>query len=152
MENEIESNLDLVSPNDQGVVVVGEGVTLEGKIDNAKDTNISGHYSGSISSDSLHVSKNGDLKGDIKSQEIIIDGSFNGDIRAEKSIVVNSSGRIKGNFEYSNLEVKFGATIEGMIKHSGALSTLTYSEKNLSHEEDNQINDSAHNDEIGSDS
>ena len=39
MENETESNLDLISSNDQGIVVVGEGVALEGKIDNAKDTN-----------------------------------------------------------------------------------------------------------------
>ena len=66
MENEMETNLDLISSNDQGTVVVGEGVVLEGKIDNAKDTNISGQYSGSISSDSLHISKGGKLKGDIK--------------------------------------------------------------------------------------
>ena len=125
MENEIESNLDLISSNDQGIVVFGEGVALEGKIDNAKDTNISGQYSGSISSDSLHISKGGKLKGDIKTQDIIIDGNFSGDIRAEKTLLVNSSGKIKGNFEYSNLEVKFGAVIEGMIKHSGSLSSFS---------------------------
>ena len=125
MENGIESNLDLISSNDQGIVVVGEGVALEGKIDNAKDTNISGQYSGSISSDSLHISKGGKLKGDIKTQDIIIDGNFSGDIRAEKTLLVNSSGKIKGNFEYSNLEVKFGAVIEGMIKHSGSLSSFS---------------------------
>ena len=124
MENEIESNLDLISCNDQGIVVVGEGVALEGKIDNAKDTNISGQYSGSISSDSLHISKGGKLKGDIKTQDIIIDGNFSGDIRAEKTLLVNSSGKIKGNLEYSSLEVKFGAVIEGMIKHSGSLSSF----------------------------
>lgn len=125
MENETESNLDLISSNDQGIVVFGEGVALEGKIDNAKDTNISGQYSGSISSDSLHISKGGKLKGDIKTQDIIIDGNFSGDIRAEKTLLVNSSGKIKGNFEYSNLEVKFGAVIEGMIKHSGSLSSFS---------------------------
>ena len=128
MENEIESNLDLISSNDQGIVVVGEGVALEGKIDNAKDTNISGQYSGSISSDSLHISKGGKLKGDIKTQDIIIDGNFSGDIRAEKTLLVNSSGKIKGNLEYSSLEVKFGAVIEGMIKHSGSLSPFTPTE------------------------
>lgn len=128
MENEIESNLDLISSNDQGIVVVGEGVALEGKIDNAKDTNISGKYSGSISSDSLHISKGGKLKGDIKTLDIIIDGNFSGDIRAEKTLLVNSSGKIKGNLEYSSLEVKFGAVIEGMIKHSGSLSSFTPTE------------------------
>ena len=128
MENETESNLDLISSNDQGIVVVGEGVALEGKIDNAKDTNISGKYSGSISSDSLHISKGGKLKGDIKTLDIIIDGNFSGDIRAEKTLLVNSSGKIKGNLEYSSLEVKFGAVIEGMIKHSGSLSSFTPTE------------------------
>ena len=128
MENEMETNLDLISSNDQGTVVVGEGVVLEGKIDNAKDTNISGQYSGSISSDSLHISKGGKLKGDIKTLDIIIDGNFSGDIRAEKTLLVNSSGKIKGNLEYSSLEVKFGAVIEGMIKHSGSLSSFTPTE------------------------
>ena len=128
MENETETNLDLISSNDQGTVVVGEGVVLEGKIDNAKDTNISGQYSGSISSDSLHISKGGKLKGDIKTLDIIIDGNFSGDIRAEKTLLVNSSGKIKGNLEYSSLEVKFGAVIEGMIKHSGSLSSFTPTE------------------------
>ena len=148
MDENVESNLDLISSNDQGTVVVGEGVSLEGKIDNAKDTNISGQYSGSISSDSLYISKSGELKGDVKTQDITIDGKFNGDIRAEKTLIVNNSGKIKGNFEYSNLEVKFGATIEGMIKHSGSLSTLTPSEKMQNYDEKHQEEGLVRDDEI----
>ena len=59
MENEFDHNSDdeVNSPvsNDSGSILVGEGVLLEGRIVNAKDTNISGTYNGSVSSDSLYI-------------------------------------------------------------------------------------------------
>ena len=68
-----------------------------------------------------------------------INGKFTGDIRTENSLVVNSTALAKGNFEYSTLEVKFGATIEGMVKHSGSLSTFTPSEKIASQEKPHDL-------------
>ena len=112
---------------------------LEGRIVNAKDTNISGTYNGSVSSDSLYISKNGNLTGDIKTHDMTINGKFTGDIRTENSLVVNSTALAKGNFEYSTLEVTFGATIERMVKHSGSLSTFTPSEKIPSQEEPHDL-------------
>ncbi len=139
MENELDHNSDneVNSPisNDNGSILVGEGVLLEGRIVNAKDTNISGTYNGSVSSDSLYISKNGNLTGDIKTHDMTISGKFTGDIRTENSLVVNSTASVKGNFEYSTIEVKFGATIEGMVKHSGSLSSFRLSEKLVSQEE-----------------
>ena len=138
MENELDHNSDneVNSPisNDNGSILVGEGVLLEGRIVNAKDTNISGSYNGTVSSDSLYISKNGKLIGDIKTHDLTISGKFTGDIRTENSLVVNSTASVKGNFEYSTIEVKFGATIEGMVKHSGSLSPFTSSEKLVSQE------------------
>ena len=143
MENEFDHNSDdeVNSPvsNDSGSILVGEGVLLEGRIVNAKDTNISGTYNGSVSSDSLYISKNGNLTGDIKTHDMTINGKFTGDIRTENSLVVNSTALAKGNFEYSTLEVKFGATIEGMVKHSGSLSSFTPSEKISSQEEPHDL-------------
>jgi cytoskeletal protein CcmA (bactofilin family) len=135
MEDESNQELDGIPANDNGCILVGEGVSLEGRIANAKDTNIAGTYNGSINSDSLYVSKNGNLTGDIKTQNVTIDGKFTGDVRTENSLVVNSTALAKGNFEYSILEVKFGATIEGMVKHSGAISPIAPAEKSLTHEE-----------------
>ena len=42
MENEIDNELNSPISNDSGSILVGEGVLLEGRIVNAKDTNISG--------------------------------------------------------------------------------------------------------------
>ena len=123
-DNQKNEELESLISNDNGTVVIGEGVNLEGKIDNAKDTNISGTYNGSINSDSLYVSKNGELKGDVKTEDITINGKFTGDIRSEKTLVINNTGSVKGNLEYSSLEVKFGGIIEGMVKHSASLSSF----------------------------
>ena len=128
MDQKIESDLESQLSNDDGEVVIGQGVTLEGKIDSAKNTNISGVYNGSINSDSLYVTKEGKLKGDIKTQDITISGNFTGDVFAEKSIIITDTGIAKGNFEYGTLEVKFGATIEGLVKYSGSMSTFSQAE------------------------
>ena len=139
MDNQEESNLS----NDHGTVVVGEGVRLEGRIDNAKDTQISGTYSGTVKSDSISVTDNGNLNGDIRAGDATISGKFDGDIKVDKGLLVNSSGKVKGNIEYSFLEVKFGATVEGMIKHSGSVSSISSNLENSNNTEMNSLNDSS---------
>lgn len=133
---DLDQKEDLTTSNDQGTVVVGEGVRLEGRIENAKDTHISGIYHGSVKSENLNISNNGNLKGEIKAEDLTISGSFDGDIKVDKSMIVNSKAKVKGNIEYSFLEVKFGATIEGNIKHSGAVSSIT---ENYNTSNDNEL-------------
>ena len=139
MDNQEESNLS----NDHGTVVVGEGVRLEGRVDNAKDTQISGTYNGTVKSDNVSVTDNGNLNGDIRAGNATISGKFDGDIKVDNGLLVNSSAKVKGNIEYSFLEVKFGATVEGMIKHSGSVSSISSNLENSNNTEMNSLNDSS---------
>lgn len=122
--NSINSDLEIAVSNDNGTVVVGEGVKIDGRIEDAKDTHISGTYSGSVKSDHLIITESGNLSGDIKASDISISGNFTGDLIVENSLTINNSGKAKGNFEYKNLDVRFGATIEGMVKYSGTISSF----------------------------
>ncbi|MDC1315819.1 polymer-forming cytoskeletal protein [Alphaproteobacteria bacterium] len=129
VDKEFDNSIEEKISNDDGIVVIGEGVELEGRINDAKDTNIAGNYNGSIVSENILVSKQGQLKGDIKTQDITIDGRFTGDLKADNNLTINNSGKVKGNFEYSTLEVRFGATIEGMVKHTGSMSSFVQSDQ-----------------------
>ena len=99
-----------LSSNDQGTVVVGESVNLEGKIDNSKDTNISGQYSGLISSDSLCISKSGELKGEVSAEHLSIEGEVEGEIKAG-DLYIRSSAKVKGIIKYKNIDIQPGAII-----------------------------------------
>ena len=64
MENEIQEsvNHDLNS-NDSKTIVIGSGVRIEGKIDGAINSDISGTFNGKIKSDSINISSSGILVG-----------------------------------------------------------------------------------------
>ena len=145
---ELDNNEDVISSNDQGTVVVGEGVRLDGRIENAKDTHIAGVYNGSVKSENINISDRGNLKGEIKTEDLTISGTFEGDIKVDKSMIVNSKAKVKGNIEYSLLEVKFGATIEGNIKHSAAVSSMAKPEESTNTTNENKsqeaINEEIH--------
>ena len=136
---ELDENEDIVSSNDQGTVVVGEGVRLDGRIENAKDAHIAGVYNGSVKSESINISDFGNLKGEIKTKDLIISGTFEGDIKVDKSMIVNSKAKVKGNIEYSLLEVRFGATIEGNVKHSATVSSMAKVEESKNMTSENEL-------------
>ena len=94
VDKEFDNSIEEKISNDDGIVVIGEGVELEGRINDAKDTNIAGNYNGSIVSENILVSKQGQLKGDIKTQDITIDGRFTGDLKADNNLTINNSGKV----------------------------------------------------------
>lgn len=116
--------------NDNGTVVIGEGVRLEGRIENAEDTHVSGTYNGSIKSENLNIENSGNIRGDISAQDIVISGKFDGNMKIENNISVNNTASVKGVFEYNTIQVSFGATIEGTLKHSGSVSSFTPANQN----------------------
>lgn len=58
------ANNDLNS-NDSKTLVIGSGVRMEGKIDGALNSDISGSFNGKIKSESINISEAGVFVGDI---------------------------------------------------------------------------------------
>ena len=126
-----EENTDSISQdldNDSKMVLVGSGVRIEGRIDGAESTDVSGSLSGTLKSSRISINTSGSFNGDMNGQDVVISGNVEGEITSDDTIIVNQSAKIKGTIEYSSLQVSYGARLEGSLRHRGSIqnySTVT---------------------------
>jgi cytoskeletal protein CcmA (bactofilin family) len=130
-------NNDLNS-NDSKTLVIGSGVRMEGKIDGALNSDISGSYNGKIKSESINISETGVFVGDITGGDINISGKVEGNIISDDLLNIHQSAVINGTIEYTSLKVSYGARVQGKIQHKGVVQSFNKLEENTSNEKDQE--------------
>ena len=120
--DEIQSNpID----NDTKAVNIGSGVRVEGRIEGAETSDISGTLTGTLKSSNININNKGAFSGDMSGQEITISGSVDGEINSEDYLIINNSANIKGVIEYASLQVSYGARIQGTLRHRGTVQSYS---------------------------
>ncbi len=96
---------------------IGEDVEFEGTL-RAKDTlRIEGRIRGQIKSDNtVIIGQNADVEADVQSKNVIIIGALSGNVDASRQLVVNKSGRLRGNVATPSLVIEPGALFNGRTK------------------------------------
>ena len=130
-------NNDLNS-NDSKTLVIGSGVRMEGKIDGALNSDISGSYNGKIKSESINISETGVFVGDITGGDINISGKVEGNIISDDLLNIHQSAVINGTIEYTSLKVSYGARVQGKIQHKGVVQSFNKLEENSTNEKDQE--------------
>ena len=121
-ENDIQSTpID----NDAKAVNIGSGVRIDGRIEGAETSDISGTLTGTLKSSNININSKGTFSGDMSGQEITISGSVDGEINSEDYLTVNKSANIKGVIEYASLQVSYGARIQGTLRHRGSIQSYS---------------------------
>ena len=111
--------------NDSKAVNIGSGVRVDGRIEGAETSDISGTLTGTLKSSNININSKGAFSGDMSGQEITISGSVDGEINSENYLIVNNSANIKGVIEYASLQVSYGARIQGTLRHRGSVQSYT---------------------------
>ena len=120
--NEIQSTpID----NDAKAVNIGSGVRIDGRIEGAENSDISGTFTGTLKSSYININGKGAFSGDMLGQDISISGNVDGEINSEEYLTVNKSANIKGVIEYSSLQVSYGAKIQGTLRHRGSVQSYS---------------------------
>ena len=133
----IQQDTDTVQgDNDSKTVNVGSGVRVEGRIEGAEISDISGTLSGTIKSSNINISNSGTFNGDMSGQDITISGNVEGEINCDEYLIVNQSANIKGTIEYSSLQVSYGAKIQGTLRHRGSVQSYTPISNTINQNED----------------
>ena len=99
--------------------LIGEDCVINGNI-NAKDyMRIDGMIHGNVTIEhGLILGEKGVINGDVKTQEIIVYGTVNGDLYSKK-LELKSSGKIKGSITTEQAQMDAGAVYNGsMSMHS----------------------------------
>ena len=139
-ENEIQENVNHnLNSNDSKTLVIGSGVKMEGKIDGAMNSDISGSFNGKIKSESVNISPTGVFVGDISGSEVNVSGKVEGTISSDDQLNIASSADVKGTIEYTSLKVSYGAKVQGKIQHKGIVHSFNNVDEDSSNknEEDN---------------
>ena len=123
--NKDQDTVQEYAGNDSKTVNIGAGVRIEGRIDGAEVSDISGSLSGTIKSSNINLNSSGIFNGDMSGSDITISGNVEGDINSDQYLIVNQSANIKGTIEYSSLQVNYGAKIQGTIRHRGIIHSYS---------------------------
>ena len=111
--------------NDAKSVNIGSGVRIDGRIEGAETSDVSGTLTGTLKSSNININSKGTFSGDMSGQEITISGNVDGEINSEDYLIVNDSADIKGVIEYSSLQVSYGARIQGTLRHRGTVKSYS---------------------------
>jgi cytoskeletal protein CcmA (bactofilin family) len=114
--------------NSDRTSVLGPTLYFKGDLTADEDLLIQGRVEGSVThTQKLTVGPQGTVKANIKAQLIVVEGTVEGDLNAEKSIFVKESAKVWGNIAAPSVSILEGASFSGNIdmgaKPAGARQT-----------------------------
>ena len=96
--------------------VLGPTLYFKGDLTADEDLLIQGRVEGSVThTQKLTVGPQGTVKANIKAQLIVVEGTVEGDLSAEKSIFVKETAKVWGNIAAPSVSVLEGASFSGNI-------------------------------------
>jgi cytoskeletal protein CcmA (bactofilin family) len=100
--------------------ILGPTLYFKGDLTAEEDLLIQGRVEGSIThTQRLTVGPQGTVKANIKAQLIIVEGTVDGDLQAEKSVFVKETAKVHGNIYSPTVSITEGANFSGSIDMDG---------------------------------
>jgi cytoskeletal protein CcmA (bactofilin family) len=98
------------------VSVLGPTLHFKGELHADEELLIKGRIEGSIThSQRVTVCPEGTVTANVRAQVIIVEGTVNGDLQAEKSVMVKETAKLRGNITAPNVSIVEGAHFNGGI-------------------------------------
>lgn len=105
--------------NTPGSLLVGEGVFMQGTMRVPGTASIDGKLEGELTADTVIVQHNGSMDGRTTANHVRVAGVLNNTTIANKTLLIEASGKIAGSITYEELEIKKGGTLQGGIYKVG---------------------------------
>jgi cytoskeletal protein CcmA (bactofilin family) len=115
----------------QRTSVLGPTLRFKGELHADEELLIRGRIEGTIThSQRITVCGEGVVKASIRAQTIVVEGTVEGDLTAEKAIQIKDTARLKGNVAAPSVSIVEGANFNGgvsmdMSKRAGASNAQT---------------------------
>src|ERR1700692_1116933 len=106
--------------------ILGPTLYFKGDLTAEEDLLIQRCVEGSIThTQRLTVGAQGKVKANIRAQLIIVEGTVDGDLQAEKSVFVKESAKVRGNILAPSVSIMEGANCCGSIDMDGKKAVQT---------------------------
>jgi cytoskeletal protein CcmA (bactofilin family) len=107
------------NPNDSAAgraSVLGPTLFFKGDLSADEDLLIQGRVEGSVThTQRLTVGAQGTVKANIRAQMIVVEGTVDGDLHAEKSVLVKDTAKVRGNILAPRVSITDGANFTGSV-------------------------------------
>ena len=107
-----------VTNNTASSLLIGDGVSITGSIKAENEVIIQGSLEGDVDCQCLMVKKSGNIKGNVKTEIMTIEGKAEGEITINDLLKIKSTGSASGKIFYGKIEVEDGGKLIGEINHS----------------------------------
>lgn len=116
IKKKVEEILANKSKGGNDVTIISSLISIEGRLDLEGSVRIDGNVKGDInSSGTLIIGRTGNVRSNVKAEEVIIEGNYEGDMDAEGSVRIRSTGKFIGNLS-QKMEGKFEIEKGGLFK------------------------------------
>ena len=103
--------------------VIGQGTVITGDVEFSGGLHLDGTVKGNVSGDAeshstLTVSEQGAVEGDVRVENLILNGTVVGDVYANERAELAANARVSGTVYYRLLEMAMGAEVNGQLVHT----------------------------------
>lgn len=103
--------------------LIGQGTEIRGDITFSGGLHLDGNVKGNVtgepdSNSTLTISERGLIEGDVRLDNLILNGKVQGDVFASQRVELASAARVVGTVHYRLLEMAMGAEVNGQLVHS----------------------------------
>lgn len=102
------------------MTVIGVGARLDGNLISAASLRIEGKITGQVSAEGdVIVAPEAEVEADIKATNVILAGTYRGNITASGRLELSSTAKVEGNLSCASLAVEEGALFSGQSMMDG---------------------------------
>ena len=103
--------------------VVGQGTEITGDVAFTGGLHLDGRIRGNVfgdteSASTLTISEKGAVEGDVRVENLILNGAVVGDVYANQRVELAPNARVSGTVYYRLLEMAMGAEVNGQLVHT----------------------------------
>jgi cytoskeletal protein CcmA (bactofilin family) len=105
------------SPDRAERATIGRSITVRGDVTGDEDLLIQGRVEGTVDlkQHSVTVGADGEVKADISGRVVTVEGSVEGNLRADEQVVLRSTGRVQGDISSPRVTLEDGAYFRGGV-------------------------------------
>lgn len=105
----------MADDNQNGCLVVGEGVKLSGNFVVPNSASISGTIDGDLTAREILVGSTGVLKGKVTADLVDVRGEIHENVTSNKALFVRATGKVIGTIQYAEIEIEKGGDLQGNL-------------------------------------
>ena len=122
----IFSKTNKKTKHSNGTTIISVGTTIKGGIDTEGSVFIDGRFEGIvIAAQSVNIGKTGEVLGEIKTQNLVVNGLIDG-LFDVKNITILETGKVIGKMHYEDLVIEKNGLFDGVGKKKNSNFSSKY--------------------------